>query len=64
MHFDSKYGWGYLVPGKPISPIDLELIEQEMDTPSLPYREVYEICEPVLQKLIKTETEEVSEERY
>ena len=64
LHFDSKYGWGYLVPGKPIDQVDLELLEQESDTAILPYRQVYEICQPVLEKLIKTEAGDVSEERY
>ena len=29
MHYDKKYGWGYLVPGQQITDVDLELIKQD-----------------------------------
>ena len=38
MHYDDKYGWGYLVPGREISSLDLELMRQDQDGKILPYR--------------------------
>ena len=38
MHYDKKYGWGYLVPGRPITDIDLDLMKQDGDRNILPYK--------------------------
>lgn len=51
LHYDPKYGWGYLVPGRPISATDLELMAQENDSELLPFRFLhvsvaFPVCEP------------------
>ena len=38
MHYDKKYGWGYLVPGRQITDIDLDLMKQDGDRNILPYK--------------------------
>lgn len=38
MHYDDNHGWGYLVPGREISDIDLELMKQDHDGKILPYK--------------------------